>query len=63
MNGVAELGVLWHSVLAYLFPGLEDELGVAGGFCKRLSYCHNHRSPARPRRRWGRLTPYIYCSI
>jgi len=27
MNGLAELGNLWHSIQAWLFPMLEDELG------------------------------------
>jgi hypothetical protein len=27
MNGLAKLGELWHRVQAWLFPGLEDELG------------------------------------
>jgi len=27
MSGLAELGNLWHSIGAWLFPMLEDELG------------------------------------
>ena len=27
MSGLAELGTLWHSIQAWLFPALEDELG------------------------------------
>ena len=27
MSGLAELGNLWHSIQAWLFPMLEDELG------------------------------------